>query len=108
NRIIAGVYIGGTYLIGSDGQRHGDSNGTGYATALTSGMFSWIQSVENAGSGNTYYGRRIYFGGGGSQSSISTSTSVVASSYYPTSGDYVTFTATVSASSGTASGTVSF
>jgi hypothetical protein len=93
NRIIAGVFIGSS-----------GPTGNGYATALTSTLANWVQSVEQ-GSGSV---RRIMEGGhgGDDQTEYSTVTTVVPSSTSMTYGTNVTFTVTVSANSGTPSGTV--
>ncbi len=107
NRYVEGIFHGAS-----------DDHWTGYATAITTDIHTWINGVLNGSSTGGSGGRGIISGGGGGgtgggtggggSQTVSTSTTLVSSLLNSKSGQSVTFTAMVSAASGSATGTVTF
>ncbi len=92
----------------SDAAKHALPNGEGWATAMTSEMGSWVQSVLGASNGGA---RSVVAGQGGSSSGATasaTTTTFTMRSWTVAGGTAAGLTATVLSAGGTPSGSVSF
>jgi V8-like Glu-specific endopeptidase len=96
---IVGVLVGGQ----SDANKHGLPNGEGWATALTSQMFNFVQEAVNGSSSNVSH----HVANVPTQSATSTAVGTFDGAPVQ-AGQQIQFSATVTGGTGTPGGTVSF